>query len=194
METLETLTGRKSNQLTLFAEDFPANPLVSPGNVKGRTMLEICGRSTDVVWKPLSPVGCLVKMCLAQSRTLNPSCSLTWKPLGTKPPYWGFRLAPSGHRTDANGSGLWGTPRANNGAGNGKHRGNNKSRLEDQVHDPKMWPTPRANKPEGYSSERFRPTLAQEVTGQPKPLHGQLNPMWVEWLMGYPIGWTDLEG
>jgi hypothetical protein len=22
---------------------------------------------------------------------------------------------------------------------------------------------------------------------------GQLNPMWVEWLMGYPVGWTDLE-
>jgi hypothetical protein len=22
---------------------------------------------------------------------------------------------------------------------------------------------------------------------------GQLNPMWVEWLMGYPMGWTDLK-
>lgn len=22
---------------------------------------------------------------------------------------------------------------------------------------------------------------------------GKLNPMWVEWLMGFPIGWTDLE-
>lgn len=22
---------------------------------------------------------------------------------------------------------------------------------------------------------------------------GQLNPMWVEWLMGFPLGWTDLE-
>lgn len=22
---------------------------------------------------------------------------------------------------------------------------------------------------------------------------GQLNPMWVEWLMGFPIGWTDLS-
>ncbi len=21
---------------------------------------------------------------------------------------------------------------------------------------------------------------------------GQLNPTWVEWLMGYPIGWTDI--
>lgn len=22
---------------------------------------------------------------------------------------------------------------------------------------------------------------------------GQLNPTWVEWLMGWPIGWTDLK-
>lgn len=194
METSKKSTGQPSSRLTLFAEDSPVNLLVLPGNVKGRTMLEICGRSTDVAWKTSSPVGSLVKMCLESSHTLKPSCCLTWKPLGTKPPYWGFRLAPCKPRTGENGSGLWGTPRANNGAGNGKHRGNNKSRLEDQVHDPKMWPTPRANKPEGYSSERFRPTLAQEVTGQPKPLHGQLNPTWVEWLMGYPIGWTDLEG
>jgi hypothetical protein len=30
------------------------------------------------------------------------------------------------------------------------------------------------------------PSLA-EVSG------GQLNPQWVEWLMGFPTGWTDLE-
>jgi len=22
---------------------------------------------------------------------------------------------------------------------------------------------------------------------------GKLNPRWVEWLMGFPLGWTDLE-
>ena len=25
------------------------------------------------------------------------------------------------------------------------------------------------------------------------PTGGQLNPNWVEWLMGWPIGWTDLK-
>jgi hypothetical protein len=25
------------------------------------------------------------------------------------------------------------------------------------------------------------------------PTSGQLNPMWVEWLMGWPLGWTDLK-
>ena len=28
-------------------------------------------------------------------------------------------------------------------------------------------------------------------TGEPP--RGKLNPPWVEWLMGWPIGWTDLE-
>ncbi|MFA5165395.1 MAG: hypothetical protein WC481_07520 [Candidatus Omnitrophota bacterium] len=33
------------------------------------------------------------------------------------------------------------------------------------------------------------------VTGKPKAEEtgGQLNPTWVEWLMGYPLGWTDLN-
>ena len=35
-------------------------------------------------------------------------------------------------------------------------------------------------------SERNTPTLAAQVGGS-------LNPMWVEWLMGWPVGWTDLQ-
>jgi DNA (cytosine-5)-methyltransferase 1 len=32
-------------------------------------------------------------------------------------------------------------------------------------------------------------SLSQSVD----PTSGQLNPPWVEWLMGWPIGWTDLK-
>ena len=28
----------------------------------------------------------------------------------------------------------------------------------------------------------------------PAAVGGQLNPAWVEWLMGYPLGWTVLSG
>jgi DNA (cytosine-5)-methyltransferase 1 len=52
------------------------------------------------------------------------------------------------------------------------------------------WPTPTAhNAKEGnYPAERTRktPTLASLVGGK-------LNPTWVEWLMGWPLGWTDLK-
>jgi hypothetical protein len=54
----------------------------------------------------------------------------------------------------------------------------------------RMFPTLTAhNSKEGnYPSEQNRntPTLATHAGGQ-------LNPMWVEWLMGWPIGWTDLK-
>jgi len=63
-------------------------------------------------------------------------------------------------------------------------------RLQDQVNNPKLWPTPvqRMYKDKGYPSEYGRneiPLAAQ--------VGGPLNPDWVEWLMGWPIGWTDLK-
>jgi DNA (cytosine-5)-methyltransferase 1 len=51
-------------------------------------------------------------------------------------------------------------------------------------------PTPTAHnaKETNAPSEALRnePTLASRVGGK-------LNPMWVEWLMGWPLGWTDLK-
>ena len=54
----------------------------------------------------------------------------------------------------------------------------------------RMWPTPTAHmaKETNSPSEALRnePSLSSRVGGQ-------LNPMWVEWLMGWPLGWTDLK-
>lgn len=52
-----------------------------------------------------------------------------------------------------------------------------------------LFPTPKANAGTGASKSPNRqggPDL-QTVCG------GTLNPAWVEWLMGFPIGWTDLD-
>jgi len=53
-----------------------------------------------------------------------------------------------------------------------------------------MWPTPTAHNAKECNapaeSNRNTPTLAAQVGGK-------LNPDWVEWLMGWPIGWTDLK-
>ena len=35
--------------------------------------------------------------------------------------------------------------------------------------------------------------LVEEVAIAHPDQDGFLNPMWVEWLMGFPLGWTDLE-
>ena len=77
--------------------------------------------------------------------------------------------------------------------------------LREQV-DPevvRMWPTPTASDsaPNGSAAgwiryeqdgktSNFR--LRNKVkVGEEQP--GQLNPTWVEWLMGFPLGWTDLN-
>lgn len=52
-----------------------------------------------------------------------------------------------------------------------------------------MYQTPRAQSANGQADQPNRqggPDL-QSVAG------GQLNPTWVEWLMGYPIGWTESD-
>jgi len=71
------------------------------------------------------------------------------------------------------------------------------SNLREAVHDPyykRMWPTPQAgannlaahNAMSGDFKKRFC-----ERAGI--PMTGQLNSEFVEWLMGFPKGWTDLE-
>jgi hypothetical protein len=71
-------------------------------------------------------------------------------------------------------------------------------RLEDQVREPRLWPTPTARDYKGQNSMKHIMEKPRHNSQLPNALRkegitGTLNPMWVEWLMGYPIGWTDLE-
>ena len=59
--------------------------------------------------------------------------------------------------------------------------------LNDQVAHPNiMWPTPREFMYKDSKIDRGKGNLGEKVGGA-------LNPMWVEWLMGYPGGYTDLK-
>jgi hypothetical protein len=66
----------------------------------------------------------------------------------------------------------------------------------------KMWPTPNAsdNRDRGNLSDpaiQRRIAMGKQVgltmAVKEKKGGGTLNPTWVEWLMGYPSGWTDLS-
>ena len=66
----------------------------------------------------------------------------------------------------------------------------------------KMWPTPNAsdNRDRGNLSDpaiQRRIAMGKQVgltmAVKEKKGGGTLNPTWVEWLMGYPEGWTDLS-
>jgi hypothetical protein len=93
--------------------------------------------------------------------------------------------------TDGTEFGLWPTPTSDSATERTEKYAQGGTPLPVAV---KMWPTPRGVKIEGYSSDGFRPTLAMVATGLDKPFAGSLNPNWVEWLMGYPIGHTACEG
>lgn len=70
-----------------------------------------------------------------------------------------------------------------------------KGRLEEAVAT-KMWPTPKARDWKGQSQRGIHApmdALPNMDNGHGRPIGGQLNPPFVEWLMGYPIGWTDLN-
>ena len=57
-----------------------------------------------------------------------------------------------------------------------------------------MWPTPTANEDAvGDQHGKMQRMLGNHPEVR-KPLDGgTLNPEWVEWLMGFPRGWTDLN-
>jgi len=42
-------------------------------------------------------------------------------------------------------------------------------------------------------SARNKANLEEVIAGNCNGATGQLNPAWVEWLMGYPMGWTELK-
>jgi len=51
----------------------------------------------------------------------------------------------------------------------------------------KLWPTPHANCHTGAGAHGEGGENLQTTAG------GQLNPDWVEVMMGFPIGWTDID-
>ena len=62
--------------------------------------------------------------------------------------------------------------------------------LSDQI---KMYPTPAARDYKGMSGKGRQERKGNPKDCLPNAAGGSLNPNWVEWLMGYPVGYTDLN-
>jgi len=59
-----------------------------------------------------------------------------------------------------------------------------------------IWPTPRTKGMSGGSGSwdlLKKNTTTEEARQMGAGNGGKLNPTWVEWLMGWPLGWTDLK-
>ncbi len=59
---------------------------------------------------------------------------------------------------------------------------------------PQTYPTPRCLMHKDALTDRGKSNLGEVINEREHMTKtGQLNPSWVEWLMGWPIGWTDLK-
>ena len=153
-------------------EVSPANRSRSQANKKEQVTTDISGLKCFELSKSLPRGGLLERMskALLTSKTAWSSrlCALTWKEKVTKSGRSIFQLQASVPRTDAKDSGLWRTPDAHCDRGPSSEK-RMKMKLE------KGMPIS-INDQVAYRGDR-----------------GSLNPTWVEWLMGYPEGYTDLK-
>ncbi len=105
-----------------------------------------------------------------------------------------YQLPNLARITDETGFGLWPTPMNSDWKNMDTANQNTLSKAV------KMWPTPAAR---DYKGARKPETMAKtgrnpETNSLPDSVEfkgesGRLNPTWVEWLMGFPLGHTDLN-
>ena len=78
-----------------------------------------------------------------------------------------------------------------------KWREKHQNNLTAAVFNPEKFPTPTVNDSHNCTmppSQMTRDNLPGDLLRKgEKPNGGHLNPTWVEWLMGWPLGWTDLK-
>jgi hypothetical protein len=106
-----------------------------------------------------------------------------------------WELPMLAHHTSETESGLWPTPVAL--MGGMYYEGNWENRKSPSLATAVLiWPTPRTKGMCGGSGSwelLKKNTTIEEARKMGAGNGGQLNPMWVEWLMGWPVGWTDLQ-
>ena len=209
-ETSKHSMARHTEESLFLLGDFPASHSVTPGSGEARTMTAISGQKCSESYKRQSQLGSLVRMLLASSAWHSTKCVLIWKRADMKSSRSLFQLAVSMPRTEetefgllrGGGAEIWPTPSV---CGNYNRKGASKNSGNGLATAVLLWPTPTRRE---YFPPRFPETMkktkrnpmtnslgdaVQHMEGKDYKQTGQLNPDWVEWLMGYPIGWTDLK-
>ncbi len=119
-----------------------------------------------------------------------------------------YRRRPLAPLTDATASGSLPTPAAvsygSNQGGAAGRVGPVRHSLESMARH-NLWPTPKASDssrdpsqatrwgPGNSQRSNLKDALRYRQSEAGEPTTGSLNPTWVEWLMGFPLGWTDCE-
>lgn len=160
------------NELTLWPGDTHASHSVTPGSAEARKMTASSGRKCAELLTKRDPIGLLARTLLGMSAWDSTKCWLTWKALATPRYRLLFRLQASVHGTCAIDVGLLPTPDASMGSGGRTCGGHvtNSGRCT-------------------RTGKKRSMTFADGC----KRLGLPMTPEFAEAVMGFPIGWTDLN-
>jgi hypothetical protein len=178
----------------LWPEDTHVNRSASQDNVTVPTTNDICGPCSPTAFAWYDPDTHCWKTFQGTFLSGSDQFSQTWPRSGMTHDGIAYQLPPSARRTSAiafslsqgaqgpNSDGLWPT------ATTGDHTTRFAQGGMPLGMAARMWPTPDA------SPHKYRLQGNSQQSRSLNGIHGgKLNPMWVEWLMGFPIGWTDCE-
>lgn len=153
-------------QLMLFPADFPANRTALSGKVMQKKTEGICGRNLFGLCESRSPNMLLVKMLMASYQQYISVFAPTWKKVITKSGRSVFRLVLSERTMKDTGFVFLASPRAS------------------QDYKPIRVQTPKE-----HSGKHGQTLCASIGIIYPEHIGRYINPQFVEWLMGFPIGW-----
>jgi hypothetical protein len=198
--TFKPLTADRGKTLLMsYLEAFRAKTSQQQEREPGLTESDPeCG----VTWREL-----LAKYDPATSSWKTPQCSLlgdytefseTWPRWGSMQDGVSYQRQTLVPPTKETGSGSWPTPRSCSAMAatitpESAWAENRFPNLETVV-GRRLWPTPNAgNENWGGTMQEWGGSKNWVRKEMPEFASGQLNPTWVEWLMGWPLGWTDLK-
>jgi hypothetical protein len=197
---------RLGSQINLFSSlvDSHANHSVKLDEEKERTTTATSGLSCLRLYEVGNRHGSSLKTCvgflLSAEAWYSNKCALTWKAQATKSSRLLFQLSPSTRPTEGIGYGLLPTVRTTEAEGgtiknpelhNGSWSRKNKNgtrhgiKVKDVIEN--LLPTPDVSDRRSNQSKQLG---TSNIVGKQTGL--KLQPAFVEWMMGYELGWTDL--
>ena len=192
-EIFAQLSGEPLNPSISCAAGSPVKTLASPEKaLDSPANAADSGSSTPKRSKPFDRATSLSKMSAPFALADWIECSGRSLRSGMMRNGIAYPLAPLVPLTGVIGSGLLPTPKATEYKGGHSSKGGLSLGMM-ATHN--LWPTPTAR-------DHFPPHTAEYIAAKKAQGHGMsnlndrvggsLNPNWVELLMGYPVGWTDL--
>ena len=209
--------------LTSSLAATPASHSVQQESEKEQMTPDTCGLTSGDTLNQLDLFSASLRMSRDTSRLDSPQLSATWKKMVTQQRGEYSQRVKLAHSTNESESTSWPTATVFDVTGgnyptqivNGKWRSKHSTdpnspwygaKLRDAVETAeKMYPTPSARDYKGGYTEKsivrkdgksrrfdLLPNAAIGGVGT-DVVPGHLNPEWVEWLMGVPTGWTELD-